>query len=813
MASRRKSSTPCMIRPSDIMMEQEGPDDMDAMVSDGGGGEEVEENGSALPPPLLLPACEDREETRKSPPTLAREVTEPERTEPEPPPRPQRRLQGGYECKYCTFSTQNLNEFKEHVDSNHPNVILNPLYLCAVCNFNTKKFDTLTEHNEKFHPGESNFKFRRIKLNSQTILEQTIEGSNSAVIYDAGSGQSGEDFGTFPLGKSTAVKTGKPKTDHKRPSVDGQLSPDLPKKQITAVNVNGTVIIPDASLKDGLSHIMPSLQRPPNFNLVPKIAVPLNTSKYNPSLDGNLTLITSFNKFPYPTQAELSWLTAASKHPEEQIKVWFTTQRLKQGISWSPEEVEEARKKMFNGTIQPVQQAFTVLPAQLAQSSKSTQSLLQTLPCHLLGQSSLVLTTVANGSPVTCAPIALTVASQVAQAVKRPLTSPIVTPEVKRPSIIKTLQTNSASPTPSLSDCNKTPDQIRELKASYCLCQFPDDEEVYRLIEVTGLSWGEIKKWFSDQRHSSHKGAQQIKSELLLKESQLQKSVPTQFPLLERVKGKTSEQLQMLEESFQRASYPTQADIDHLVVDTKLSKNEIDCWFTERRALRDNLEQALLNSKGSKRGSQNGLQDQENRARSSPLPLLTTSTCAAAESIDSKSLSLLKDVFTQTQWPSPEEYNHLEIQTGLARTEIVRWFKDSRLALKNGTLEWMEQFQNLSNKKQNGQSSTLLSEQAQNVLQRHFQDTKTLKGEDIERLSERSKLTNQEIVDWFASKLGHTMSDISKGRDQIGQASVDHGRWVKVTMAADNERGCLETQKVTPDLEVLTGEHPGRVTG
>lgn len=75
-----------------------------------------------------------------------------------------------------------------------------------------------------------------------------------------------------------------------------------------------------------------------NFQ-VPKIAVPLNTTKYNPSLDDNLTLISSFNKFPYPTQAELSWLTAVSKHPEEQIKVWFTTQRLKQGISWSPEEV------------------------------------------------------------------------------------------------------------------------------------------------------------------------------------------------------------------------------------------------------------------------------------------------------------------------------------------------------------------------------------------------------------------------------------------------------------------------------------------
>lgn len=793
-----------MIRPSD-MMEQDDPDDVDAQVTD------ATENGSGA-----VLSNEDWA-AAKSPVGSPQEGAEADRTEAEP--QSQKKLQGGYECKYCTFSTKNLNEFKEHVDSNHPNVILNPLYLCAVCNFNTKKFDTLTEHNEKCHPGESNFKFRRIKLNSQTILEQTIEGANCAAIYEATSGQGGEDFATFPLSKSTTVKIGRPKNDTKRSSVDGQTdsNPDLPKKQITAVNVNGTVLIPDAALKDGLSHIMPALQRPPNFSLVPKIAVPLNTSKYNPSLDGNLTLITSFNKFPYPTQAELSWLTAASKHPEEQIKVWFTTQRLKQGISWSPEEVEEARKKMFNGTIQPVPQAFTVVPAQLAQSSKSPQSLIQTVPCQLLGQTSLVLTPVANGSTVTCSPIALTVANQVAQAVKRPLTAPIVAPEIKRPSIIKSLQNmpKSASPSPNLSDCNKTPDQIRELKASYSLCQFPDDEEVYRLIEVTGLSWGEIKKWFSDQRQVSHKSMQQIKSEVLLKDSQPQRSVPTQFPLLERVKGKSAEQLQTLEESFQRDSVPTQADVDQLVTDTKLSRNEIDCWFTERRALRDNLEQALLNSMAPKRldqqrSFQNGVHDQENRVRSSPLPILTSSMCA--EPIDSKSLRLLKDVFTQTQWPSPEEYNHLELQTGLARTEIVRWFKDSRLALKNGTLEWMEQFQNLS-KKQNGQGSTILAEQAQSGLQRHFQDVKTLRGEEAERPLERSKLTNQEIVDWFTSKLGHTMSDISKGREQHSQASVDHGRWVKVTMAADNDRTCLETQKITPELEVLAGEQPGRVTG
>ncbi|XP_035286885.1 zinc fingers and homeoboxes protein 2-like [Anguilla anguilla] len=815
MASRRKSTTPCMIRASE-MVEQDDSDEIDTSA-DG-----VLENGS-----LEAMGSEDWALTKDCG-SAGKEPTDQEKSEADV--RPQRKLQGGYECKYCPFSTQNLNEFKEHVDSNHPNVILNPLYLCAVCNFNTKKFDSLTEHNEKCHPGESNFKFKRIKLNSQTILEQTIEGANSAVIYDATSPQNGEDLTTFPLSKSIAAKMGKPKTDGKRifrkgDEVESQLdafTAELPKKPITAMNVPRTVIIPETTLKEGLSHIMPSLQRPPNFNLVPKIAVPLNTTKYNPSLDGNATLITSFNKFPYPTQAELSWLTAASKHPEEQIKVWFTTQRLKQGISWSPEEVEEARKKMFNGTIQPVQHTFTVLPAQLTQSAKASQSLFQTLPCHLLGQSSLVLTPVANGSPVTCAPIALTIANQVVQALKRPLAAPVVAPEVKRPTIIQSVQTppKSASPTPSFSlDRKKTPDQITTLKASYSQSQFPDDKELYRLIEVTGLSRSEIKRWFSDQRYRNQKGILQPSNEFLSKDV-LQKSVPTQFPLLERVKGKTTEQLKMLEESFQKTSFPTQAEIDHLVANTRLSKTEIDSWFSERRALRDNLEQALLNSMGSKkvdeedlpqqRGSLNGVQEKESVSRASPLPIIAPASCPVP--IDSRSLELLKDVFAQTQWPSPEEYNQLEVQTGLARTEIVRWFKDNRAALKNGTLEWMDHPQKQSSNGRNGQSSLTSAERAQSVLQQYFREVKTLSGEDVEKLSERSKLSSQEITDWFASKLIQNASEANKGDDQHRQAREGHGSCLKENEGMTNRNTGLE-QELVSNAEGVMGEISGRVMG
>ncbi|XP_063735052.1 zinc fingers and homeoboxes protein 2a isoform X2 [Eleginops maclovinus] len=886
MSSRRKASTPLMIRPEQTMVELDDDTDDDMQTTSENHTEErpMETDLSAE----TEPSVELDLTGSAADPSLA-----PDKPQAEPPDlsKPQRRQQGGYECKYCPFSTQNLNNFKEHVDANHPNVILNPLYLCAVCNFNTKKFDTLTEHNERCHPGESNFKFKRIKMNNQTILEQTIEGcSNSAVIYNTFTGK-GDDLSALPLSKPTTVKIGKPKmsTDNKRT--------DLAKKPITAVTVNGTVIIPESTLlkAEGLSHIMPSLQRPLNYSQVPKIAVPLNTTKYNPSLDDNLTLISSFNKFPYPTQAELSWLTAASKHPEEQIKVWFTTQRLKQGISWSPEEVEEARKKMFNGTISSLPQTFTVVAPQLnsqssnmSAASKAMQtaaSVLQSLPCQLLGQTSLVLTPVANGSTVTCAPLALTVANQVAQSLKRPLASPVITTDSKRPSIIQTfsvpMATSKLASPKVLSftvDPNKTAEQLSVLRASYTQCPFPEEDEIYRLIETTGLSRGEIKKWFSEQRLLNLKGVPPppvlVKAEVTPapKDGPVKKAVPSHFPLLERVKGKSSDQLKALEESFQRSGTPTQEELDLLAQETRLSKTEVDCWFSERRALRDNMEKALLAMSAKNMEERpvallNGASHSGKPPRSSPHPpvlspssssssassppilaassphpptlsssasppILTSSSSSSSPHppilsastspapITGLSLRLLREMFCRTQWPSPEEYNQLEVQTSLGRTDIVRWFKDHRSALKNGEiLEWRESFQNQklaeqqkSGQEQNGQSS-------ENSVSLEVKAVKVGAVDEAcvnaAAAPEHSKLSDQDKVQWLTDRLAHSVTDLSRTRpDQTSTSPADKGRWVKVTVAVGEESdAAVERPKLATDTEVLSMEQPGRVTG
>lgn len=161
--------------------------------------------------------------------------------------------------------------------------------------------------------------------------------------------------------------------------------------------------------------------------------IPLNSiPTYSASMDCSSFLKTSFNKFPYPTKAELCYLTVVTRFPEEQIKIWFTAQRLKQGISWSPEEIEEARRKMFNTIIQtapaapqnqahshhgPAQHTITVLPASLGAAG-----IPHVLQGSFVSQGGVIVTqpVVANGIQVNSAPLALAVTPK-PQAASRPM--------------------------------------------------------------------------------------------------------------------------------------------------------------------------------------------------------------------------------------------------------------------------------------------------------------------------------------------------------------------------------------------------------
>ncbi|XP_060742242.1 zinc fingers and homeoboxes protein 2-like [Tachysurus vachellii] len=904
MSSRRKSFTPCMVSVTDVEMGGH----MEMATVDN---ELVEDRPCSR---QLLDMHQDSRQCMAEEDEEVHVEGTGDKME-ETSSTPQIQQSRGYQCKYCSYSTQNLSDFKEHVYSTHPNVILNPLYLCAVCNFSTKKFDSLTEHNETEHPSESNFKFKRIKLDNQTVLEQTIENEDDSNSPESKLMQDNDDAFEFLPSCPSTVQNVEDAIFKNANEAESNLDHLLLKDQITAVNVNGTIIIPEPMMLEGLSHVMPLLQRPPNLSSIPTIAVPLNTSKYNPLLDTNSTLITSFNKFPYPTHAELSWLTAASKHPEEQIKVWFTTQRLKQGITWSPEEVEEARKKMFNGCMPPAHHTFTVLPTPVSEPVATSQSVAPAVSCHVSGQFTQLLATTANGTSGACTTVTVTTVTNM-HNLKRPLGTSLVAQDVKRPMIptdeLKEKLRMAPPPVPPLSmapppvplDSKRsmlppliTTDMKRPVVTPYALpkgkmpmvfplaapkdkitmapppllprdrlpmvplvsadikrCTVPqqmrNQASAFSVISKEKLSLlptdvslpmvpklvtsqvkrppiiqtarappvapnmiptfsleskplepsveqkptrsesrptesqngnnrvpcGDGKKWFSDQSALAHNGLRHLNNNFAPKERP--KTVPTQFPLLERLKGKTAEQLKVLEESFQRNSFPSHNEVDHIAITTRLSREEIDSWFSERRALRDNLEKALLNSMGSKRtdiAERRSLSQHQHALLNGvykqgglpicPLPPIIAPTSSSVP-MDRKSLNLLKDVFVQTRWPSPEEYSYLEAQTGLARTDIVRWFKDSRLSLRSGTVEWKELFHKLSGSESNGR---LISDQLCNV---------TLPSQKTPT-AECAKLSSQEIKEWFNNSLGQRGPMVGRNGGQNGGSVEKCGGWIE----------------------------------
>ncbi|KAF1669239.1 ZHX1 protein, partial [Pygoscelis papua] len=583
MASKRKSTTPCM-----VLANEQDPDL--GMVSD------LEEG-----PPVLAPADNPTAESITSDEDVHEYVDSDNQKNTN-------KVEGGYECKYCTFQTPDLNMFTFHVDSEHPNVVLNSSYVCVECNFLTKRYDALSEHNLKYHPGEENFKLTMVKRNNQTIFEQTVNDLTFDGSFVREENAEPADSSEVPssgisISKTPIMKMMKNKTETKRIAVFHNVVDDIPGEEkgtenepnseevvenpppavseskashsvvCSAADVASAVVTPAPVLQPGVAQVITAVTAPQNSNLIPKVLIPVNSiPAYNTALDNNPLLLNTYNKFPYPTMSEITVLSTQAKYTEEQIKIWFSAQRLKHGVSWTPEEVEEARRKQFNGTVHTVPQTITVIPAHISAASNGLPSILQT--CQIVGQPGLVLTQVAgaNTLPVT-APIALTVAGvpNQTQLQKNQIHTAQPIAETKQVAAVpapQPIKNESALMNPDSFGirAKKTKEQLAELKVSYLKNQFPQDSEIIRLMKITGLTKGEIKKWFSDtrynQRNSKNNHGIHLNSDSC---------------------KKSPEQLHMLKSSFVRTQWPSPQEYNKLAEETGLPRSEIVSWFGDTR--------------------------------------------------------------------------------------------------------------------------------------------------------------------------------------------------------------------------------------
>lgn len=792
-----------------------------------------------------------------------------------------------YICQPCDFGSQDLHQFFGHLDSEHSDFSKDPAFACVGCSFLANSHEGLSHHNAELHAGETRFVWRLVKQDSHTTVEQSLCEATSShdppgeVPEEGVDGQSEIIITKTPIMKIMKGKPEAKKIHTLKENVSSQLGSEaevkdgehsflngsVPVSQPTASStksshiVNGSIIGNVPVLPAGVAQLVSLQQQPPlhqqlpTSKSLPKVMIPLSSiPTYNAAMDSNSFLKNSFNKFPYPTKAELCYLTVVTKYPEEQLKIWFTAQRLKQGISWSPEEIEDARKKMFNTVIQSVPQpTITVLNTPLVANPGTVPHLIQaTLPGHVVGQpegtGGLLVTQpiMANGLKGTSSSFTLAVTSvpKPQPAAQHSTVSSSNTSGVKVVNSAQSLLTACpaiSSQTfldPNVYKNKKSHEQLSALKGSFCRNQFPGQAEVERLTKITGLSTKEIRKWFSDRRYhyrnvrggravfpgdSALDSLPEITFDVPPRGAELSPAAVAATPAPHhpprrqswhqapdftptKYKERAPEQLKALESSFAQNPLPAEEEVNRLRGETKMTRREIDSWFSERRKKKvaeenkkveevaQQEEEEAENGGGegedssdeqratSENGSVDASGSNPNSAERKVSPIkinlknlrVTESNgkneapgTGANEKGDGSSSRpptppktklnfkktaqqrhLLKQMFVQTQRPTNQEYDAIVSQTGLPRAEVIRWFGDSRYGYKNGQLKWYENYR----RGVFPPGLVEVSPAGREVLEDYYEKHKGLREEDVPGLCERARLGAQQLKVWFAVK-------------------------------------------------------------
>ncbi|XP_053570231.1 zinc fingers and homeoboxes protein 3 isoform X2 [Bombina bombina] len=849
MASKRKSTMPCMIPHKTLSLET------DANI------DEFKEESSKEEPSALLPITNLMNSEIQ---TNGHENVNGDRLF----------------CKYCNFGSHDTSIFVNHMDTKHLEFQNDPSYVCIVCSFLVKDPKELEVHNAECHAGDTSITWSVANHESYTVVEQSV-GDNNEMTQ---SNLDRVEFSDIVFTKTPIMKTRKNKPETKRNLTRKDLAKNavedrdrkrhsglrncsIPVSKATSSIVNGPILGTVPVLQTGVSQLVslnptrsivqpkiPTLIAPlvpkpsinqnspqqqenhslPTAKSLPKVMIPLSSiPTYNSAMDFDSFLKNSFNKFPYPTKAELCYLTVVTKYPEEQIKIWFTAQRLKQGISWSPEEIEDSRRKMFNTVIQSIPQpmpqptTITVLNAPLVANSNNVQHFIQAaLPGQIVSQpqgaGGLLVTqpVIANGIQGSSSSMAQSVNSlPIHQPIKAKIAS-------SAENVVNTDQSlNILSPnTPpdnyldiSLSHrCKKSKQQLNALKNSFHKSQFPSQAEVAKLTKITGLATRDVRKWFSDKRyHVRNKQPQSAENREtidaqcemegnLLKEQDSFYTVPAvlntprrqscsqtpDFPST-KYKERAPEQIKALESSFAQDNFPTEEEVNRLRSETKMTRREIDCWFSEKRKklaeeiknevnvqsereddddTGDELkEETYVGLSNAEHNSPTYTERKVNPIKINLKDLRVTESNDSIDTLDddtsfdneadnsilstsknkqnwkktAQQRDILKQMFIHTQWPSNDVYDDLVIKTGLPRIDIVRWFGDCRYSYKNGHLKWYSRYKKSAEAAKAQSIQTLINYQKQHQM---------LCEEDIEDLCESTSMTADEVKAWFAGK-------------------------------------------------------------
>ncbi|XP_066537886.1 homeobox and leucine zipper encoding a [Hoplias malabaricus] len=496
-------------------------------------------------------------------------------------------------------------------------------------------------------------------------------------------------------------------------------------------------------------------------------------------LDAIPELVQAFNVFPYPTSQEVSTLAHVCGLPLDKVKVWFMVQRIKYGISWASEDIEDTRCKLAG-------------PDRIHEIGHDESKKRKRSECDemiKLGENDH------KDDAINCSsrkkqkkesPDLAELSSSPSGASPSSLESPLVSQQKQ-------------------GRYKKSKAQLSVLRKSFLQDNWPDEVELRRLQEETGLSRNDIRKWFSDSRYQLRTGrgmpslmSQVSQGEHPCEPPQLQPLSPDAEKQQSPVTAKGGARSKKAQKSGSRTSHFFQIFLSNTL--EAFGEGEVEQSETDV-AKEDHDLQNIYEEVGSEHESEpyeaeapseptvsDSVQQTPKRSRS--LKKSPPSAKVSGRVKKSKEqLDILKEYFLRCPWPKGPEYTHLVELTNLPRADIIQWFGDTRYAVKNGQLRWVrgvvrdhilseisvqqngsggndassskgtpkikgKQKSQLNNasKSQKSKSDSLDTK----PLELYHQQTGALQEKDLDALCRKSKMSYQQVRDWFASKDSET---------------------------------------------------------
>lgn len=757
---------------------------------------------------------------------------------------------GTYSCHPCHFESRDLNYFLDHMHNCHLDFRAQPTFYCLNCGMSVVRFEALALHNANTHPkimeGLVTASLTVNKRDGITTVEQSLFTDNGE-----------EKESGIPLTKTPIAKMIKSKGEHKKivishtvevrkidtgKDVDPSMLTNVPELQNGAPSVTGASAMPRTTVSHEITTVSnqvfhqhtPSLYSPSSSDSnkdLPKVMIPLSSiPTYDAAMDTSSFLKTSFGKFPYPTKAELCYLTVVSEFPEEQIKLWFTAQRLKQGISWSPEEIEEARRKMFNTVFQGgAPQKHPAAPRQVNHivhhtvhhSSKGPNFPMAKVPYGIMKTRPVG---VISKHPNMSTNPNVTRVSYSASVLPPRFPSALRAPQVLTKNIPATVEadksngfdlpmsraglSNSRSISYSSSISNgetvnrklvnsQTNSSANISNNEHCVAEINGKPNL-KSSSPTGLEEQNgtknpvslINTSKSPPSSNNHISGTNNPPEQLhddecsvntrkntnssVNNEYTRTSCIDEAPSLNHASKSPPENTSTTVITMNNSTHADESKVNfslkgmsilqQLIKDEDPVAANTNGSELKMQPLKINLKRIKINSP---EATPENVQ-QENNPEASEVSTSQSSFSSPWSNKTPQQLHILRQVFSSTRWPSSQQYEELSVQTGLPKSEVVRWFSDSRYSHKNGQLKWLETYQRLPTDPE---------------LQKDLLDKKKLAEQDIIKHLEGGSLSSGQQMVWQDSYppllglMGSKESPMRAAHEEAAPMGVLQGPW------------------------------------